>query len=66
MPPLEYAIVGRTLCWRYIGSASGKWLVSSPSDLTGEIVAYRSQLGLPPYPVIEDGESVAPWAGEFA
>jgi hypothetical protein len=61
MPPIEQAIVGTALCWRYVGS-NQKWTVSAPSELTQEINALRAQLGLPPYRVIEDAESVAPWA----
>lgn len=61
MPPIEHAIIGSALCWRYLNQG-GPWKVCSPSDLTGEVVSLRAQLGLPAYPVLEDEESIAPWA----
>lgn len=61
MPPLEYAIIGSALCWRYL-YLGGPWMVCDPSSLTSEIATLRAQLGLPAYPVLEDEVSIAPWA----
>lgn len=58
MPPIEHAIIGGVLCWRYLGR--GEWRVSNASALTGEIVSLRAQCGLQPYSVLEDEESIGP------
>lgn len=56
MPPIECAIIGGVLCWRYLGDG-GKWRVSNPAAMTNEIIQLREQAGLPAYPILEDAES---------